>query len=125
MKILIARIGSLIFLVFVSLFDANSLLAEEGSPTGCWSRQSFDGRTVSGLWLCFRENGELHGVDVDRGHGADFGAQWKLVETGKLQFTAGGKIDTCSVRWGREPETLTLEACSAPFLSGVFKPVHD
>jgi hypothetical protein len=99
--------------------------AQEKPPIGCWSRKSFDGRAVSGLWLCFYENGNLHGVDVSQGHGADFNAQWELVEKGKLRLTADGYEDTCSVHWTSVPETLTLEACSEPFLNGVFSPDNN
>jgi hypothetical protein len=100
--------------------SANGLVAEENYPKGCWSRQSFDGRTVSGLGLCFHENGDLHGVDIHRGHGADFGGRWELVGMSKLRLTFAEASETCSVHWSMAQATLNLEACTEPSLNGVF-----
>jgi hypothetical protein len=122
MNTVMSKVIRAIVLISATGLVSDNLLAKENFPIGCWSRTSFDGRTVSGLWLCFYENGNLHGVDVARGHGADFNAQWELVEKDKLRLTAEGNEDTCSVYWTSVPEKLTLEACSEPFLNGVFSP---
>jgi hypothetical protein len=92
---------------------------------GCWTKKHFDGRTVSGLTLCFLENGDLHGVDVHQGHGADFGGTWGIVEAGKLRINVGGGDETCSVDVSADRKTLTLEACSDVDLGGTFEKLPD
>lgn len=118
------KIGGLIVLLSAFTVRAHGI-AEEGFPAGCWSKQSFDGRTVSGLWLCFRENGELHGVDVDRGHGVDFGGRWQITEEDKLRLTIGDETDTCSLIWRKGRDKLTLFACNTSNFDGIFEQVRD
>jgi hypothetical protein len=103
-----------------------AVMAQEGALIGCWKKVDAQSRYQDTISICLRENGELDGGIVDRGHGHDFWGKWERAANNSVILVFGGSDETLKCTFEiRDTIKLLLRECDSQYYSGVFDRIDN